>query len=60
MGQGIPTADELFAGLKCQAGFKCNRAELSEDLRTLLQCALPASLCVLLLILSAAIRRVVL
>lgn len=40
VGQGIPTADELFAGLKCQAGFKCNRAELSEDLRTLLQSGL--------------------
>lgn len=31
--------DELFAGLKCQPGFVCTRPELSEDLRTLLQCA---------------------
>lgn len=39
-GVGVPTEDELFAGLKCQPGFVCTRPELSEDLRTLLQSGL--------------------
>ena len=28
--------DELFASLRCQPNFPCTRAELSEDLKTLL------------------------
>jgi len=34
--EGVPTEEELFANLKCQPGFRCSRAELSEDLRTLM------------------------
>ena len=29
--------DELFASLQCQPNFPCTRAELSEDLKSLLQ-----------------------
>lgn len=39
-GPGIPTEDELFASLRCQPNFPCTRAELSEDLKTLLQTGL--------------------
>ncbi|DBA96635.1 hypothetical protein WJX77_012422 [Trebouxia sp. C0004] len=35
-GPGIPTEDELFASLRCQPNFPCTRAELSEDLKSLL------------------------
>lgn len=40
VGKGVPTEDELFAGLKCQPGFDCSRADVSEDLRTLFQTGL--------------------
>lgn len=35
--------EELFAGLNCQPGFVCTRAELSQDLRSLLQSGLFAN-----------------
>lgn len=34
--EGVPTEEELFANLKCQPGFRCTRAELADDLRTLM------------------------
>ncbi|KAK9809832.1 hypothetical protein WJX72_000025 [[Myrmecia] bisecta] len=40
VGTGIPTSDDLFAGLKCQPGFSCSRVELSDDLRSLFQSGL--------------------
>ena len=33
--------DELFASLQCQPNFPCTRAELSEDLKSLLQYVFP-------------------
>ncbi|BDA41547.1 Protein TOC75, chloroplastic [Coccomyxa sp. Obi] len=43
VGPGVPTEEELFAGLNCQPGFVCSRSELSQDLRTLLQSGLFAN-----------------
>jgi hypothetical protein len=34
-GEGIPTEEDLFAGLNCQPGFACSRAELSQDIKQL-------------------------
>lgn len=34
-GQGVPTKEDLLAGLKCQPGFTCTKEDLSEDLRQL-------------------------
>eukprot|EP01025_Chloroclados_australasicus_P034661 TRINITY_DN3540_c0_g2_i1.p1 TRINITY_DN3540_c0_g2~~TRINITY_DN3540_c0_g2_i1.p1 ORF type:complete len:699 (-),score=90.17 TRINITY_DN3540_c0_g2_i1:73-2169(-) len=36
-GPGLPTQEDLLAGLKCQPGFYCSRSDMSADLRTLLQ-----------------------
>ena len=35
VGEGIPTEEDLFASLNCQAGFTCSRAELSQDIKQL-------------------------
>lgn len=35
VGEGIPTEEELFAGLACSPGLPCTRAELSEDIKQL-------------------------
>ncbi|CAG9467845.1 unnamed protein product [Pedinophyceae sp. YPF-701] len=37
---GMPSADELFAALKCQAGFECTADDLKDDLRSLMQIGL--------------------
>ncbi|KAK2079279.1 hypothetical protein QBZ16_002970 [Prototheca wickerhamii] len=34
-GEGIPTQDELFAGLQCQPGLDCSRKELAQDIKSL-------------------------
>ena len=35
VGEGIPTEEDLFASLNCQAGFNCTRSELSQDIKQL-------------------------
>ena len=35
VGEGIPTEEDLFASLNCQAGFTCSRSELSQDIKQL-------------------------
>ena len=35
IGEGIPTEEDLFASLNCQAGFTCSRSELSQDIKQL-------------------------
>ena len=37
----VALQDELFASLQCQPNFPCTRAELSEDLKSLLQYVSP-------------------
>eukprot|EP00884_Botryococcus_braunii_P006605 jgi/Botrbrau1/15946/Bobra.0260s0007.1 len=39
-GPGVPTEEDLFAGLVCQPGFRCTKKDLQEDLRTLIMTGL--------------------